>query len=219
MRKTILVLFLVGAIVIAGCSSSTLTTPGERAAQAVMSGITPALAFQLNAACFVDPEPTDIFIPLYVPLGELGLTAEDVISVMIGASLVNGVCPYDLDIPEWDEWLLVTFFDLDIPEWDEWLLATFFDLDIPEWDEWLYGLHTSTIPLDLDIPEWDEWLLRFEAMDQYRSIDWMDWAINGPAPLDLDIPEWDEWLLSLTLGEMAESYDAWWKPRMHVITF
>lgn len=203
MRKTILVLFLVGAVLIAGCSSSTLITPGERNAQAVMSVTTPALAFQLNAACFVDPEPTDVFIPLNVPLGDLGLSAEDVLCVMVGASLVNGVCPYDLDIPEWDEWLLSSFFDLDIPEWDEWLL----------------GIYTSTVPLYLDIPEWDEWLLRFWMMDQYRSIDWMDWAINGPAPLDLDIPEWDEWLLSLTLGEMAESYDAWWTHSIAVITF
>ena len=213
MRKTILVLFLVGAVLIAGCSSSTLTTPGERTAQAVVSSTTPALAFQLNAACFVYPEPTEVFIPLNVPLGDLGLSAEDVLSVMEGASLVNGVCPYDLDIPEWDEWLLSTFFDLDIPEWDEWLRTTTFDLDIPEWDEWL-----RATPFDLDIPEWDEWLRRFETMDQYRSIDWTDWAFNGPKPLDLDIPEWDEWLRSLTVGEMAESYDAWWRP-IPVIAF
>jgi len=214
MRNTILVLFLVGAVLIAGCSSATLTTPGERNAQAVMSGTTPTLAFQLNAACFVDPEPTDVFIPLNVPLGDLGLSAEDVLAVMEGASLVNGVCPYNLDIPEWDEWLLATFYNLDIPEWDEWLLIIAYNLDIPEWDEWL-----QTIFYNLDIPEWDEWLLRFEAMDQYRSIDWTDWAFNGPAPLELDIPEWDEWLLSLTLGEMAESYDAWMPPPVVVITF
>lgn len=191
MRYTLMVLIIVGALLAIGCSSPTLTGPGERTAQGVVPGMSPTLAFQLNATCFIDPPPAHL-IPLDIPLGKLGLASHEVIRVLEGATLVNACSPYEVDVPEWDEWLLAAFYEVDVPEWDEWLLSTTYEVDVPEWDEWL---------------------LRFKAMDKYRSTDWMEWAFNGPHPLEVDVPEWDEWLLSLTLGEIAKSYDAWWRLR------
>ena len=188
MRYTLMVLIIVGALLVIGCSSPTLTGPGDRTAQGVVPGMSPTLAFQLNATCFIDPPP-DYLLPLDIPLGNLGLASDEVLRVLESATLVNACCPYEVDVPEWDEWLLATFYEVDVPEWDEWLLRSLFEVDVPEWDEWL---------------------LRFEAMDKYHSTEWEEWAFNGPLPLEVDVPEWDEWLLSLTLGEIARSYDAWW---------
>ncbi len=206
MRYTLMVLIIVGALLVIGCSSPSLTGPGERTAQGVVPVMSPTLAFQLNATCFIDPPPPGHLLPLDIPLGKLGLASDEVVRVLEGATLVNACCPYEVDVPEWDEWLLSTFYEVDVPEWDEWLLSTTYEVDVPEWDEWL--LRSL---FEVDVPEWDEWLLRFEAMDKYRSTEWKEWAFKRPLPLEVDVPEWDEWLLSLTLGEMARSYDAWWE--------
>jgi hypothetical protein len=182
-------LLLVGAIVITSCSGPNAVVTPERAGQAVVSGTSPTLAFQLNAFLLSRPTPHDPFIPLDISLGEMGFTNTDVLKIMRGASLVNAT------------------MEIDIPEWDEWLLATIFEIDIPEWDEWLIRC-----PMEIDIPEWDEWLIRFETMTKYRSSNWVDWAVYGPCPiLEIDIPEWDEWLINLKIGDMAMSYDVWYQ--------
>ena len=194
MRKILILLLMAGIIIGAGCSSiSDVSAPEERVAQFVKDGHSPALAFQLNTYYAIGNGPYGFFTPLDVPLVKLGLTNDRVLQILKCGSLVNGCMPIDVDVPEWDEWLI----DVDVPEWDEWLI----DVDVPEWDEWL---------IDVDVPEWDEWLIRFDGMKKYRTIDWMDWAVYGPFPIvDVDVPEWDEWLIHLTLRDMAFSYDMW----------
>jgi hypothetical protein len=203
MRRYLILLLLVGVMLVAGCSSPNPSTPAERDAQVLTSGHFPTNGFQYNAFFFTDPIiPSPKMVPLEVPLKAFGLSGDDVLAILSGGSLVNAACPFDVDVPEWDEWLLKTTLDVDVPEWDEWLT----DVDVPEWDEWLLNQG----PLDVDVPEWDEWLTRFTLMEQHRSADWMDWAVYGPYQiLDVDVPEWDEWLTGLTIGEMAYSYDEW----------
>jgi hypothetical protein len=205
MRYFLIVLLLVGAIVVSGCSALDTGVAPDRGAQAVLSGRSPALAFQLNAFLIAYPSIPQPFVRLDVPLGRLGMTDEDVLNIMKGASLVNATM--EVEVPEWDEWLLGTVFEVEVPEWDEWLLNHTMEVEVPEWDEWLINN-----PLEVEVPEWDEWLINFELMDKYRSTDWMDWAVYGPYQiLEVEVPEWDEWLISLTLGDMARSYDAWLK--------
>jgi hypothetical protein len=199
MRRLAVLALFVAVLFWAGCSApNDLTTPMGRSAQAVSSGRSPALAFQLNTFLCTRNTTYGPAIPLDVPLGALGLTPSQIIDIFSGASIVNADCPLqDVDVPEWDEWLLSTL-DVDVPEWDEWLT----DVDVPEWDEWLN---------DVDVPEWDEWLISFGTLPQYRSNNWMAWAAHGPAPIvDVDVPEWDEWLVNITLRQAAKSYDAWW---------
>ena len=194
MRKLIILTLLASIILLAGCSgSSALSTPTDRAVQAVEYGRSPALAFELNINFALDLLPDYYTVLFDVPLGELGLTKDQIYDILCAGSLVNATCsPLDVDVPEWDEWLLATAMDVDVPEWDEWLL-------------WGWTV-------DVDVPEWDEWLLRFDGMTKYRSTNWMDWAVYGPILIgDVDVPEWDEWLVDLTLGEIAASYDAWWR--------
>ena len=203
MRNLLILALLAGVIFWAGCSApNDLTTPSDRSAQAAISGHSPALAFQLNTLLATHNTSHGISIPLDKPLGSLGLKPDQIIKIFSGASLVNATCsPKDVDVPEWDEWLVSTLFDVDVPEWDEWLN----DVDVPEWDEWLN---------DVDVPEWDEWLVGFQPLPKYRSTNWLDWADRGPLPIvDVDVPEWDEWLVGLTLGQAAKSYDAWWRTR------
>lgn len=196
MRRLLILLVLTGILIGTGCSAiNSTTTPADRAAQIVRDGRSPVLAFQLNAG-FAMGLP-GLIAPWNIPLCELGLTKEEILEVIIGGSLVNACMPIDVDVPEWDEWLLATTMDVDVPEWDEWMN----DVDVPEWDEWL---------LEVDVPEWDEWLLRFENMPKYRPTDWMAWAVYGPMPIiDIDVPEWDEWLLDLMPIQMGLSYNAW----------
>jgi len=193
MRKLIILFLLACIISFVGCSApSDLTSPADRAAQLVSSGHSPALAFQLNAFLALGGPPRNRLVPLDMPLRGLGLTKAKALSILSRGSLVNAACA-----PE----------DVDVPEWDEWLLATTMDVDVPEWDEWLLGY-----TVDVDVPEWDEWLFRFDGMTKYRSTNWMDWAVYGPIKIvDVDVPEWDEWLLNLTLRRIATSYDAWWR--------
>jgi hypothetical protein len=195
MRNLIILLLVFGILVVAGCSNpQEVTAPEGRTAQVVQPGMSPALAYQLNTG-FAWGFP-GIMAPIEAPLGALGFSSEDIIEILETGTLVNACMPTDIDVPEWDEWLLATTVDIDVPEWDEWLL-----LEEPEWEEWL---------LDIDVPEWDEWLYRFECMPKYRSTDWMDWAVYGPIQIvDIDVPEWDEWLYSLTISQIAASYDAW----------
>ena len=193
MRKLIFLILLGAIISVAGCSAvSDLTTPADRMGQSVVTGRSPALAFQLNVFLALGGPPRNRYTPLDVPLRALGLTKIQALKILSGGSLVNATCaPQDVDVPEWDEWLLATAMDVDVPEWDEWLLG---------------------MTMDVDVPEWDEWLLRFGNMPKYRSTNWMDWAVRGPIKIvDVDIPEWDEWLLNLTLRQIARSYDAWWR--------
>ncbi len=205
MKRYLSLLLLVGVILVAGCSSQSALIPAERNAEMVLPGTFPASAFQANAYYFAtQPCFPPYHIPLSLPLGALGLTNEDVLNVLIGASIVNAACPFDVDVPEWDEWLRYTMMDVDVPEWDEWLVSMQ-DVDVPEWDEWLLSN-----PLDVDVPEWDEWLTRFGTMPQYRSANWMDWAVYGPYQIvDVDVPEWDMWLTNLRVGQIACSYDIW----------
>ena len=150
MRRLIIVLLVAGILIGSGCSTSIETTqPADRESQIVMSGISPALPFQLNAWFALGENNYGRFTPLDLLMGEMGIPKEDVLAIMEGASLVNACRPLDVEVPEWDEWLLATTIDVDVPEWDEWL-----ELEVPEWDEWLQ---------DIEVPEWDEWLLRFEG--------------------------------------------------------
>jgi hypothetical protein len=205
MKRYLSLLLLVGVILVAGCSSQSAVIPVERNADIVIPGAFPASGFQANASFFATPGIPPYFIPFNMTLGELGLTNEDALNVLIGGSIVNAACPFDVDVPEWDEWLLRTTMDVDVPEWDEWLLNITQEVDVPEWDEWLLN-----DPIDVDVPEWDEWLTRLGNMPQYRSADWMDWAVHGPYQIvDVDVPEWDEWLTSLRIGQIACSYDIW----------
>jgi hypothetical protein len=195
MRKLLTFLLIAGILVVAGCSTPpVITTPDAREAQFVTVGVSPTLAFQIDAG-FAWGFP-GILPPIDAPLGQLGFSNEEVLEILEDGALVNACMPLDIDVPEWDEWLLATTVDIDVPEWDEWLLLETYD-----WEEWL---------MDIDVPEWEEWLLIFDGMPKQRSSDWMDWAVYGPIQIvDIDVPEWDEWLFHLTLRQIAISYDTW----------
>jgi hypothetical protein len=210
MRKLIFLFLLSCLVCYVGCSApSDVTTAGNRTAQCYIPEGCIALAFQLNTAYALGMSPSDPLVPTDVSLGELGATSEQVIQIMADGSLINAMIPEDVEVPEWDEWLLTTTMDAEVPDWEGWL-ANYY---IPPpryftyWDE--YGIEQTELQ-DVEVPEWDEWLFRFSFMQMQRSPDWMDWAVYGPAQIvDVEVPEWDEWLLNLTIDQMVASYEAW----------